>query len=64
MRSSLTFDSGRVPSPVNAKPEQVSTVPRMRFIGVNVTGPIIEQWPTAAMQAILPNSNTKPSRAS
>jgi hypothetical protein len=57
---SLTFDSGRVQS-TNAKPKQYQGA-KMRFIGVNVTGPIIEQWPTAAMQAILPNSNTKPSK--
>jgi hypothetical protein len=57
---SLTFDSGRVQS-TNAKPQQYQGA-KIRFIGVNVTGPIIEQWPTAAMQAILPNSNTKPSK--
>ena len=57
---SFTFDSGRVQS-TNAKPEQYKGA-KMRFTGVNVTGPIIEQWPTAAMQAILPNSNTKPSK--
>ena len=57
---SFTFDSGRVQS-TNAKPEQYQGA-KMRFIGVNVTGPILEQWPTAAMQTILPNSNTKPSK--
>ena len=57
---SFTFDSGRVQS-TNAKPEQYEGA-KMRFTSVNVTGPIIEQWPTAAMQAILPNSNRKPSK--
>ena len=57
---SFTFDSGRVQS-TNAKPEQYQGA-KMRFTGVNVTGPIMEQWPTAAMKAILPNSNTKPSK--
>ena len=32
----------------------------MRFSGVTVTGPLVEQWPTAAMQAILPRPNMKP----
>jgi len=45
----------------NAKPEQYQGS-KMRFTGVNVTGPIIEQWPTAAMQLILPKSHTKPSK--
>jgi hypothetical protein len=57
---SFTFDSGRVQS-TNAKPEQYQGT-KMRFTGVNVTGPIIEQWPTAAMQLILPKSHTKPSK--
>ena len=57
---SFTFDSGRVQS-TNAKPEQYKGA-KMRFTGVNVTGPIIEQWPTTAMQLIRPKSYTKPSK--
>ena len=32
----------------------------MRFSHMKVTGPLTEQWPTAAMKAILPRPNMKP----
>ncbi|MBT7255736.1 MAG: DUF1592 domain-containing protein [Planctomycetaceae bacterium] len=56
----FTFDSARVPGSSLEKKEHKG--PAIRFSHLSVTGPIIEQWPTAAMQAILPNSNTKPSK--
>jgi len=56
----FTFDSARVPGRSLEKKEHKG--PAIRFSHLRVTGPIIEQWPTAAMQAILPNSNTKPSK--
>ncbi|MEC8988579.1 MAG: DUF1587 domain-containing protein, partial [Verrucomicrobiota bacterium] len=59
-RLAFTFDSARVPGRSIEKKEHKG--PAIRFSHLRVTGPIIEQWPTAAMQAILPNSNTKPSK--
>jgi hypothetical protein len=56
----FTFDSARVPGMSLEKKEHKG--PAIRFSHLRVTGPLIEQWPTAAMQAILPNSNTKPSK--
>jgi hypothetical protein len=55
---SFTFDSGRVQS-TNAKPKNYKG-PKLRFTKVKVTGPIVEAWPTAAMQALLPKPDMKP----
>jgi len=57
-RLAFTFDSARVPgrSLVKAK----HNGPAMRFSHMRVTGPLTEKWPTAAMQAILPNPDMKP----
>jgi hypothetical protein len=49
---SFTFDSGRVQS-TNARPKEYKG-PKLRFTRVKVTGPIVEEWPTVAMQALLP----------
>ena len=54
----FTFDSARVPGrTLEKKPHKG---PAMRFSHVKVTGPLTEQWPTAAMKAILPKPNMKP----
>ena len=55
---SFTFDSGRVQS-TNAKPKNYKGA-KMRFSSVKVAGPLVEEWPTAAMQAILPKPNMQP----
>jgi len=55
---SFTFDSGRVQS-TNAKPKNYKGA-KMRFSSVKVAGPLVEEWPTSAMQAILPKPNMKP----
>ena len=55
---SFTFDSGRVQS-TNAKPKEYEG-PKLRFTMVKVTGPIVNEWPTAAMQATLPRPEMKP----
>ena len=55
---SFTFDSGRVQS-TGDKPRKHKGA-KMRFTHVKVTGPIIGQWPTAAMGAILPGPDMKP----
>lgn len=55
---SFTFDSGRVQS-TNAKPKKYNG-PKIRFTKVKVTGPLIDEWPTAAMQALLPKPDMKP----
>ena len=54
----FTFDSARVPGRSLAK--QPHKGPAMRFSYMKVTGPLTEQWPTAAMKAILPRPNLKP----
>ena len=54
----FTFDSARVPGTSLKKKEHKG--PTMRFSHVKVTGPLTEQWPTAAMQSILPKPNMKP----
>ncbi len=54
----FTFDSARVPGrSLKKKPH---TGPAMRFSHMKVTGPLTQQWPTAAMKAILPRPNMKP----
>ena len=54
----FTFDSARVPGrSLEKKPHKG---PAMRFSHVRVTGPLTEQWPTAAMEAVLPKPNMKP----
>lgn len=54
----FTFDSARVPGRSLAK--KPHNGPAMRFSHMKVTGPLTEQWPTAAMKAILPKPNMKP----
>ena len=54
----FTFDSARVPGRSLEKKEHKG--PTMRFSHLRVTGPLTEQWPTAAMEAILPKPNMKP----
>ena len=57
---SFTFDSGRVQS-TNAKPQKYKGA-KMRFTRVKVTGPLVEECPTAAMQTILPKPDMKPAQ--
>ncbi len=57
---SFTFDSGRVQS-TNAKPQKYKG-PKMRFTQVKVVGPLVEEWPTTAMQTILPKPDMKPAQ--
>ena len=54
----FTFDSARVPGQSLKKKEHKG--PTMRFSHMKVTGPLTEQWPTAAMKAILPKPNMRP----
>ena len=54
----FTFDSARVPGRSLAK--KPHNGPAMRFSHMKVTGPLTEQWPTAAMQAILLKQGMKP----
>ena len=54
----FTFDSARVPGrSLENKPHEG---PAMRFSHVRVTGPLTEQWPTAAMRALLPRPDMEP----
>ena len=54
----FTFDSARVPG--RSLEKNPHKGPAMRFSHLRVTGPLTEQWPTAAMDAILPRPNMKP----
>jgi hypothetical protein len=54
----FTFDSARVPGRSLVKKPHKG--PAMRFSHMRVTGPLTEQWPTAAMGTILPKPNMKP----
>lgn len=54
----FTFDSARVPGRSLAKKPHDG--PAMSFSHVKVTGPLMEEWPTAAIQTILPKSNMHP----
>jgi len=54
----FTFDSARVPGRSLAKKPHKG--PAMRFSHMKVTGPLTEQWPTAAMKAIIPKPDMKP----
>jgi mono/diheme cytochrome c family protein len=53
----FTFDSARIPGNGNPRKYKGS---KIRFTSVKVTGPLIEEWPTSAMQAILPKPDMKP----
>ncbi|MEM7143509.1 MAG: DUF1592 domain-containing protein [Verrucomicrobiota bacterium] len=54
----FTFDSARVPGrSLEKKPHKG---PTMRFSHVKVTGPLTEQWPSAAMEAVLPKRKMRP----
>jgi hypothetical protein len=54
----FTFDSARVPGRSLAK--KPHNGPAMRFSHMKVTGPLVEKWPTHAMQVILPKPDMKP----
>ena len=54
----FTFDSARVPGRSLAKKPHKG--PEMRFSHVKLTGPLAEQWPSAAIEAILPRPKMKP----
>ncbi|MBH58071.1 MAG: hypothetical protein CMJ82_12920 [Planctomycetaceae bacterium] len=54
----FTFDSARVPG--RSLANKPHTGPAMHFSKVKVTGPLIDQWPTVAMERLLPNSDMKP----
>ena len=53
----FTFDSARIPG--NSAPRKHKGS-KLRFTNVKVVGPLVEKWPTAAMQAILPKPDMKP----
>ncbi|MEM0896577.1 MAG: DUF1592 domain-containing protein [Verrucomicrobiota bacterium] len=54
----FTFDSARVPGrSLEKKPHKG---PDVRFSHVKVTGPLTEEWPTPAMQALFPKPKMKP----
>lgn len=54
----FTFDSARVPGRSLAKKPHQG--PQMRFSHMKITGPLNDQWPTAAMKVVLPQQNMKP----
>ena len=54
----FTFDSARVPGRSLAKKPHKG--PDMRFSHLKLTGPLTEQWPSAAMEAVLPSPKMKP----
>ena len=54
----FTFDSARVPGRTLAKKPHKG--PSMRFSHVNIKGPLVDEWPTAAMKAILPRQDMTP----
>ncbi|MDE0577606.1 MAG: DUF1592 domain-containing protein, partial [Opitutales bacterium] len=53
----FTFDSARIPGNGNPRKYKGS---KIGFTKVKITGPLVEEWPTAAMQAILPRPDMKP----
>ena len=53
----FTFDSARIPGNGNPRKYKGS---KIGFTKVKVSGPLVEEWPTAAMQAILPRPDMKP----
>ena len=54
----FTFDSARVPGQSLKKKEHKG--PTLRFSHVKLTGPLVDEWPTAAMKAIIPRPDMKP----
>ncbi len=54
----FTFDSARVPGRSLAKKPHEG--PAMRFSEVKVIGPLVEEWPSAAMKAALPRPDMTP----
>ena len=54
----FTFDSARVPG--RSLEKNKHNGPAMRFSHMKVTGPLTEQWPTAAMNDVLPKPNMRP----
>lgn len=55
---SFTFDSGRTWN-VGQKPKTYKGT-QLRFTKATITGPMIEQWPTVAMNKILPKPGMSP----
>ncbi len=54
----FTFDSARVPGrSLSKKPHKG---PDFRFSHVKLIGPLVNEWPTAAMKAIIPTPEMKP----
>lgn len=51
----FTFDSARVPGRSLAKKPHKG--PDLRFSHVKLIGPLVDEWPTAAMQAIVPRQD-------
>lgn len=54
----FTFDSARVPGRTLAKKPHKG--PDLRFSRVKLTGPLVDQWPTRAMRAMLPKPDMTP----
>lgn len=54
----FTFDSARVPGRSLEKKEHKG--PAFRFSHLKLTGPLIDEWPTAAMKRILPRQDMTP----
>ena len=54
----FTFDSARVAGQSLKKKEHKG--PTLRFSHLKLTGPLVDEWPTAAMQAILPRQHVTP----
>ncbi len=58
-RLGFTFDSARVPGRSLAKKPHKG--PDFRFSHVKLTGPLVDEWPTVAMKAIIPRSDMETS---
>lgn len=54
----FTFDSARVPGRSLAK--KPHTGPDFRFSHVKLIGPLVDEWPTTAMRAIIPEQDMEP----
>ena len=54
----FTFDSARVAGQSLKKKEHKG--PTLRFSHLKLTGPLVDEWPTAAMRAILPRQQMTP----
>jgi len=54
----FTFDSARDPG--KGGDPRKHKGPIMRFSGVKITGPLMEEWPTSAIRTLLPKTSMKP----